>query len=132
MFSLIKYEIKKFFSHKIIPILLLAVTVFNVLLISSQMDEKVLTAEKQVDDFLLIYEHHPTWAEEYIADFNEAYNISLASMYSGERVPFPDNLYTDNDYIFFNDTFADIKDYTKNYQKTVKKSIRIAITPKPE
>ena len=126
MFSLIKYEIKKFFSHKIIPILLLAITVFNVLLISSQMDEKVLTAEKQVDDFLLIYEHYPTWAEEYIADFNEAYNISLASMYSGERVPFPDNLYTDNDYIFFNQTFADIKDYTKNYQKTVKKSIRIA------
>jgi hypothetical protein len=70
MFSLIKYELKKLFAHKIIPIMLLAITVFNVLLISSQVDEKAVLAEKQLDTFLADYLAGDTYFRTAYSDHN--------------------------------------------------------------
>ncbi|MBQ3488998.1 MAG: ABC transporter permease [Clostridia bacterium] len=126
MFSLIRYEIKKLFSHKIIPIMLLAMVAFNILLLSSGMDEKTLLAEKQLDDFLEDYHADPEGMEAYMAEHLQAYKNAVASLRTEERLPFPDNIYTENDAAFFNDTFAKMKQSTTTYQKTVKTAIRIA------
>ena len=131
MFSLIKYELKKLFAHKIIPILLLAITVFNVLLISSQVDEKAVTAEKQLDAFLADYLADPEGMEkmmqEYIDEYDRVSKHNLQSFHNGgERLPYPDSTYSDQDYTLFAKTFPELKNYTSTYRKTIKMSIRIA------
>ena len=126
MLSLIKYELKKLFAHKIIPIMLLVITVFNVLLISSQVDEKKVLAESQLDAFLSDYKADPEGMEKKMQDYIDAYNKAVASYRGEERLPFPDNVYTDNDWVLFTETFSALKKYTTTYQKTIKMSIRIA------
>ena len=126
MFALIKYEIKKLFSHKIIPIMLLAIVLFNVLLLSKGMDEKMLLAEKQLDEFLEDYHADPEGMEKYMADFLQAYQNAVASLRTEEKLPYPDNVYTDHDAQFFSTTIENLKKYTATYQKSIKTSIRIA------
>lgn len=126
MLSLIKYELKKLFAHKIIPIMLLVITVFNVLLISSQVDEKKVLAESQLDAFLSDYKADPEGMEKKMQEYIDAYNKAVASYRGEERLPFPDNVYTDNDWVLFTETFSALKKYTTTYQKTIKMSIRIA------
>ncbi len=131
MFSLIKYELKKLFAHKIIPILLLVITVFNVLLISSRVDEKTVTAEKQLDALLADYHADPEGMEkkmkEYLDEYDRVAKHNLQSIHnSGERLPYPDSTYSDTDYTLFDKTFPELKNYTSTYQKTIKMSIRIA------
>ncbi len=126
MFSLIKYEIKKLFSHKIIPIMLLAIVAFNILLLSSQMDEEMLLSEKQLDEFLEDYLADPEGMETYMTEHLQAYKNAVASIRTENPLPFPDNVYTNNDAMFFSDTFAKLKQYTTTYQKTIKTSIRVA------
>ena len=126
MFSLLKYEIKKLFSHKIIPIMLLAIVIFNVLLLSSQMDEEVLLSEKQLDEFLEDYHADPEGMEAYMADHLQAYKNAVASVRTENPLPFPDNVYTDNDAQFFSGTVEKLKQYTTTYQKSIKTSIRVA------
>ena len=126
MFSLIKYEIKKLFSHKIIPIMLLAIVIFNVLLLSSQMDEEMLLSEKQLDEFLEDYLADPEGMEAHMAEHLQAYKNAVASVRTENPLPFPDNVYTDNDATFFSDTVTKLKQYTTTYQKTIKTSIRVA------
>ncbi|MBR7161866.1 MAG: hypothetical protein IKD07_05575 [Clostridia bacterium] len=126
MFSLIRYEIKKLFSHKIIPIMLLAIVIFNVLLLSSQMDEEMLQSEKQLDEFLDDYLADPEGMEAYMAEHLQAYKNAVASVRTENPLPFPDNVYTDNDASFFSDTVTKLKQYTATYQKTIKTSIRVA------
>ena len=131
MFSLIKYELKKLFAHKIIPIMLLAITVFNVLLISSQVDEEAVTAEKQLDAFIVEYLADPEGMEKKMKDFVDEYDRvskhNLQCIHTGEaRLPYPDSTYSDKDYTLFSKTFPELKNYTTTYQKTIKMSIRIA------
>ena len=131
MFSLIKYELKKLFAHKIIPIMLLAITVFNILLITSQVDEKAVTAEKQFDTFLADYLADPEGMEkrmkEYVDEYDRVSKHNLQVFHSGgERLPYPDSTYSDNDYTLFSKTFPDLKNYTSTYQRSIKMSIRIA------
>ena len=131
MFSLIKYELKKLFAHKIIPIMLLAITVFNVLLISSQVDEKAVLAEKQLDTFLADYLADPEGMEKKMKEFVDEYDRvskhNLQCIHTGEaRLPYPDSTYSDKDYTLFSKTFPELKNYTATYQKTIKMSIRIA------
>jgi len=126
MFSLIKYEIKKLFSHKIIPIMLVAIVIFNVLLLSSQMDEEMLLSEKQLDEFLDDYLADPEGMEAYMAEHLQAYKNAVASIKTENPLPFPDNVYTDNDAQFFSNTVTALKQYTATYQKTIKTSIRVA------
>jgi|GEM_PF-1329690 len=127
MFPLIKYELKKLFSHKIIPIMLLVITVFNVLLISSQMDEEALIEEQQLDAFLTDYRADPEGMEQYMKEYLESYQKAAASLRGdGERLPFPDNIYSNNDATIFATVFPKMKSYTADYQKTIKMAIRIA------
>ena len=131
MFSLIKYELKKLFAHKIIPIMLLAITAFNVLLISSQVDEKAVLAEKQLDTFLADYLADPEGMEkmmkEYVDEYDRVSKHNLQSTHNGgERLPYPDSTYSDKDYTLFSKTFPELKNYTATYQKSIKMSIRIA------
>lgn len=127
MFPLIKYELKKLFAHKIIPIMLLAITAFNVLLISSQMDEEALLKEKQLETFLADYNADPEGMEKHMQEYIEAYRQAVNSLRGdGERLPFPDNIYSDNDGTLFATTFPALKNYSANYQKTVKMAIRVA------
>ncbi|MBR6743863.1 MAG: hypothetical protein IKM00_01415, partial [Clostridia bacterium] len=87
MFSLIKYELKRLFAHKIIPIMLLAITVFNILLITSQVDEKAVTAEKQFDTFLADYLADPEGMEkrmkEYVDEYDRVSKHNLQVFHSG-------------------------------------------------
>ena len=131
MFSLIKYELKKLFAHKIIPIMLLLITVFNVLLISSQVDEKAVLAEKQLDALLADYNADPEGMEKKMQEFVDEYDRvskhNLQCIHTGEaRLPYPDSTYSDKDYTLFSKTFPELKNYTTTYQKTIKMSIRIA------
>ena len=126
MFSLIKYEIKKLFSHKIIPIMLLAIVIFNVLLIANGMDEKMLLAEKQLDEFLEDYYADPEGMEVYMQEHLKAYQNAVESKRTENPLPFPDNIYTDNDASFFNNTVEKLKQHTKTYQRSVNTYIRIA------
>ena len=127
MFSLIRYEFKKLFAHRIIPIMLLAITVFNILLISSQIDEKKVLEEQQLDAFLADYRADPEGMETYMQEHLESYRKAVESLRgNGERYPFPDNIYSDNDATIFANVFPKMKNYTSDYQKTIKMSIRIA------
>lgn len=128
MLILLKYECKKLFSHKLIPILLLCITIFNSFLVMGEMDVKKLQTEKELDDFIIHYQENPDEMEAYMKAYNDAYELALSSASYGDvnKISVPESVYSDFDYILFNETFAPVRDYTQNYEKTIKKAIRIA------
>ncbi len=131
MFSLLKYEIKKLCASKLLPIMLIVLTILNVRLILGDIDEKKLTQEQQLDEFLELYVEDPEKWDAYMADFLNAIKLSNDSVRIKDgvverTVPYPDSLVTKDDYTLFKTTFPAIRDFGETYRKMVDKAERVA------
>ena len=128
MLSLLKYEIKKFCSNRILPFMLIAMILLNVWLVTKGITEETIENEKTLDTFLSDYNADPEGMEEYMAEFISSYQaVTNKRRETGDvTIPYPDNKYTVNDFNFFSRAVPDLKNLSKTYKKAVKSATRIA------
>ena len=131
--TLLIYELSKLFKSKILLILLAVLLAVNVWLLLGEIPADKVAKEKQLSDFMEIYKADPEGMDKYIEEFNAAYSAAAASRRptsvggtGGEQLPYPDNVYTENDYQFFRSDFSAIRKLTDTYKKALKNARRVA------
>ena len=125
--KLFTYELKKLFKNKILLVLLVLLMLVNVWLCLGEIPEDKVASEKQLSDFMEIYNADPEGMDEYIEQFNAAYLAASQNIdpETGERI-YPENVYTDNDYRFFRGDFANIKNLNEKYKASLEAARRTA------
>ena len=126
--KLIDYELSKLFKSKILLILLAVLLAVNVWLLLGEIPAEKVASEKQLSEFMEIYKADPEGMDKYIEEFNAAYNAAVQSKRNqdAEPLPYPDNVYTENDYQFFRSDFLAIQKLTDTYKKALKNARRVA------
>ena len=126
--KLLSYELLKLFKSKILLILLAVLLAVNVWLLLGEIPAEKVAKEKQLSDFMEIYKADPEGMDKYIEEFNAAYNAAVQSKRNqdAEPLPYPDDLYTENDYQFFRSDFSAIRKLTDTYKKALKNARRVA------
>ena len=126
--KLLIYELRKLFKSKILLILLAVLLAVNVWLLLGEIPAEKVQKEKQLSEFMEIYKADPAGMDKYISEFNAAYNAAVQSKRNqdAEPLPYPDNVYTENDYQFFRSDFSAIQKLTDTYKKALKNARRVA------
>ena len=126
--TLLIYELRKLFKSKILLILLAVLVALNVWLLLGEIPAEKVQKEKQLSEFMEIYKADPEGMDKYISEFNAAYNAAVQSKRNqdAEPLPYPDNVYTENDYQFFRSDFSAIQKLTDTYKKALKNARRVA------
>ena len=122
--KLLCYELSKLFKSKILLILLAVLLAVNVWLLLGEIPADKVAKEKQLSDFMEIYKADPEGMDKYIEEFNAA--VQSKRNQDTEPLPYPDNVYTENDYQFFRTDFAAIQKLTDTYKKALKNARRVA------
>ncbi len=124
MFPLIKFELKKLFTYRLILILLVVLTAINVYLMTQEITDQQIQKEEILDMIVSDYIADPKGMEVYIDSYMEAYERAFLL---SDKTLIPENRYTEEaDILFYESDFFPLRDYTENYQKTVGTAIRIA------
>ena len=126
--TLLIYELRKLFKSRILLVLLAVLVALNVWLLLGEIPAEKVVKEKQLSEFMEIYKADPEGMDKYIEEFNAAYNAAVQSKRNqdAEPLPYPDDLYTENDYQFFRSDFAAIQKLTDTYKKALKNARRVA------
>ncbi|MBQ0125625.1 MAG: hypothetical protein KBS59_04785 [Clostridiales bacterium] len=130
MIRLFVYELKKLYRNKLLVILLLLLIAVNVWLTLGQITDEKIVSEHNLSSFIEIYKADPDGMDEYISNYLSAYEAAARSKMprSGmDPIPYPESQYTENDRVFFNGDFNNVKNLTKAYQKTLKNAKRAAL-----
>ncbi len=124
MLALIKYEWKKLCTYRLIPVVLLLLIAVNGYLIFHAAEASHIQSEDALDRIVSDYAADPEGMEHYIDSCVKAYETAWSF---GDKSLLPEPRYTDeSDILFYESHFFPLRDYTEQYQKTVKTAIRIA------
>lgn len=135
MFNLIKYELKKLLSHKIIFLLIIIIVLSNVYLITRDISDDMVGNNIALKRLTESYATDPDGTTEYINDYISRYNkVVKARKETGNKdIPFPEDRFIkdttssyDSDYTFISKEFNKIKNIDVNFKKRVKAAIQIA------
>lgn len=108
--------------------MLAAALLVNVWLVCSEIKKTDVSNSEQLVSFIELYNKNPGEMDAYIEKFVKDYEkaAKTSKPYLGIYVTFPESIYTDNDYLFFRNTFIPLRDYEQEYKKTVERALIVA------
>ena len=110
MHHLIKFELKKLFTGRVMLCLVAVLLAANAFFVWRAVDERTIQREKDLASFLELYEENPDELDAYMEDFLTLYRATIADR-TLER---PESIYAESDYVLFND-FAAVRDFSETY-----------------
>ena len=110
MHKLIKFELKKLFTGRVMLCLAALLIVANGFFVWRAVDVRTVQREKELASFLVIYEQNSEEFDAYMEDFLTLYRATI----SDRTLERPESIYAENDYVLFND-FAAVRDFSETY-----------------